>query len=67
MITRKHLQAIAEACADAERTTGGDAQAIGVHIIAALRATGDLTPAFDVDRFRQAIEDARPVPYSVSA
>jgi len=63
MITRKPLQALAEACADVERTTGADAQVVGVHMIAALGATGALTPRFDVDRFRQAVEDARPVPY----
>jgi len=66
MLTRKHLQALAAACGDVERETGASAHKVAAIVATALRHSGGLTPAFDVDRFHAAVEDARPVPYTVA-
>lgn len=66
MLTRKHLQALAEACGNIERSTGADAVIVASAIIGALRSTGGITPHFDAGRFAAAVEDARPVPYTVA-
>lgn len=58
MITRKGLQAIADALADVERSTGADAHRVGAIIIGALRRAGLVTPNYDQARFTSAVTAA---------
>lgn len=66
MVTRKGLQALAEACADVERATGADAHEVARIVVGALRRAGAVTPHYDGDRFARAVDEARPVPYVVA-
>lgn len=66
MLTRKHLQALAVACGDVERETGAHAYDVARIVIRALSDAGAITPNYDGQRFRAAVDDARPVPYTVA-
>ena len=66
MLTRRGLEALATACAHIERTTGADAHHVSHVLTAALISADALTPRFDRGRFAQAVEDARPVPYTTT-
>ena len=66
MLTRKHLQALAVACGDVERETGANARVVARIVIEALLATDGVTPHYDGPRFLAAVDDARPVPYTVA-
>jgi hypothetical protein len=66
MLTRKHLEALAVAFGDVERYAGADAHDVARIVINALHAAGGLTPEFSSPRFSAAVEEARPVPYTVA-
>jgi hypothetical protein len=66
MLTKKHLEALAIACADLERSSGWDAHHASHVIMARLISEGVVTPRFDRGRFAQAVEDARPIPFAVA-
>jgi hypothetical protein len=64
MLTKRGLEALAAAFGEVERSTGADAQHVSHVVMAALVGAGVVTPKFDRGRFAQAVEDARPVPYT---
>ena len=64
-MTRKGLEALALGIGRAAGVTGTDATALADVIVGTLIDAGVVTPQFDGDRFRAAVQDAAPIGYVV--
>jgi hypothetical protein len=66
MLQRKELEALAVAIGRASGTTGADLATLADTIITSLLSANVVTPHYDAVRFWRAIDEARPVPYTVA-